>query len=82
MAVLARQRLLPAQLVLDLPTMAVSVPLRLEVLVVVMHSVWFAMFPFVLFAVSGLACLELVSILSVRCLVLLRGRVLVRGRWH
>jgi hypothetical protein len=69
MAVLAGQRLLSAQLIFDLSTMTMSVPFRIEVLVIVMDSVGLAVFPFVLFAMSCLASLELVSILSVRVFV-------------
>lgn len=59
MAVLGAQWLLPAQLILDLPAVAFSVPDCLEILVVLMHLVRLAVFPLVFGAVGRRACLVL-----------------------
>ena len=47
MAVFGIQRLLPAQLVLHLSTMAAAFVPHVKIRIVVMYAVWSAMFPFV-----------------------------------
>lgn len=61
MAVLGIQRLLAAQLIPDLAAMTASLIAGLEVLCLVINSIWCTMLPFVEFSLSG----ALVSIVTV-----------------
>ena len=61
MAVLRRERLLSAELVLHFAAVALAFPFHVEVLVVGVDAVGLVVFPFVFFAVRGGASLVLVS---------------------
>jgi hypothetical protein len=85
MAVLCREWLVPAQLVRDLPTMALPLPLDLKLLIgfFIVNTVWRAMFPLILLAMRGVARLVLVALgvailLAFRHLGVLVGGVAIR----
>ena len=60
MAELRRQRLLSTELVFHLTAVTFTVPDGVEVRIVVVNLVWFAMLPLIIFAVSSVSCLLLV----------------------
>jgi len=57
------QWLLPTQLVLDLPTMALSFPFDREIVIFFMDTVWFSVFPLILFSIVGYTRLLLMGFL-------------------
>lgn len=63
MAVLRVQWLLPAQLILDLPTMAACLISHLEIRIVVMDLVWCTVFPVILLPMH-LALITIITIFT------------------
>lgn len=70
MTELGRQRLVSTELVLDLAAVALTFPFHIELLVVAVDSVWWLVFPLILFSMCCRAGLVLMWIIGGLGLVL------------
>lgn len=71
MAVLAGQWLRSVELVLDLAAMALSLPLYVELVVILLNAVRSALLPLVLLAIGAVAGLVLMSLRALAAVLLL-----------